>query len=99
MAVNEGRLLGGQHPLTMCLEQALGCTRRLCRRVECPAEMLARMAPADGPAVMRQHIVIELADDPELRGELGARSRVGRRPGGDRSDPAATGALALRARP
>jgi len=45
MAVNEGRLLGGQHPLTMCLEQALGCARRLCRRVECPAEMLARMAP------------------------------------------------------
>jgi hypothetical protein len=33
--------------------------------------MLARMAPADGPAVMRHHIVLELADDPELRGELG----------------------------
>ena len=47
VTADRGRILGGQHARAMCLEQRLGCVRRFGRRIEGPAEVLARMAPTD----------------------------------------------------
>src|SRR5262245_34076072 len=53
----------------MRLERGVGCTRGLGCGIERPAEMLARMAAADGAAVVREHLVVKAIDDRELDGE------------------------------
>src|SRR5262245_63758676 len=53
----------------MCLERGVGCTRGLGGGIERPAEMLARMAAADGAAVVREHLVVKAINDGELDGE------------------------------
>src|SRR5262249_41246369 len=39
------------------------------RSTERPAEMLARVAAADGAAVVREHLLVKAVDDGELDGE------------------------------
>src|SRR5262249_57461345 len=53
----------------MRLEHGVGCTGGLGRGIERPAEMLARMAAADGAAVVREHLVVKAINDGELDGE------------------------------
>src|SRR6516225_7811432 len=53
----------------MRLEYGIGYSCGLGRYIERPAEMLARMAAADGAAVVREHLVVEAIDDRELDGE------------------------------
>src|SRR5262249_11097177 len=53
----------------MRLEHGIGYPCSLGRSIERPAEMLARMAAADGAAVVREHLVIKAIDDRELDGE------------------------------
>ena len=69
MAADRDRIVGGQHALAVSLEEADRRARGLGGGIERPAEMLARMAAADGDAVMREHLVVELDDDGELRRE------------------------------
>src|SRR5262249_29612080 len=69
MAANGAGIVGREHAGTFRPAQILTGARGLGRDVEGPAEMLTRVAPADGKAMVRQHLVVELDDDRELRGE------------------------------
>ena len=66
MPADRGRIVGRQHPGAMRLEHGIGYSCGLGRSTERPAEMLARMAAADGAAVVREHLVVKAIDDREL---------------------------------
>ena len=69
MPAYRGRIVGRQHPGAMHLEHGIGYSCGLGRSTERPAEMLPRMAAADGAAVVREHLVVKAIDDRELDGE------------------------------
>src|SRR5262249_6328496 len=69
MPANNAGLLRGEHPVTVCLEPLCACADGRGRGVECPAEMLAGMAPPDRAAVVGEHLVVERSDQRELRCE------------------------------
>ena len=69
-----GRIVRGQHMRARGLELLRRDACGLRRRIERPAEMLARMAHADARAVMDQHFLVERADQIELLGERGRRA-------------------------
>ena len=66
-------LLGGEHALALAPQQFGRRIRALGRRIERPAEMLARMAQADAQAVVGEQLVVKLIDDGELGCEGGRR--------------------------
>src|SRR6185295_15206446 len=64
-----GRAIAGQNVFARGLEVFGRDAGFIGRSIQRPAEMFARMLHADARTVMRDHLVVELADDRELFGE------------------------------
>src|SRR5262249_60915305 len=69
MPADRGRIVGREHSGAMRLEYGIGYIRGLGCSSERPAEVFARMAAADGVAVVGEHLVVKAIDDRELDGE------------------------------
>src|SRR5258705_4352863 len=67
MTPHRRRILGREDARAMSFQHLARHHHRLGRRIECGSEMLARMAAALLATVMREHLVVELIDDGQLR--------------------------------
>ena len=71
MTADQRRILGREHAAAMKLEQIDRRRDRFGGRVERPAQMLARMPPADRHAMMGEHLVVQRLDQIELHVDKG----------------------------
>ena len=98
MTTDRSRILGGQHAVAVKLEDGSGRGDRLGRGIKRPAQMLARVAPADRNAMVGEQFVVERLHNIGLRLQRRRTLAPADRRVAARSGPAARAGPAPRAR-